>query len=296
MAATAEGYLTVWENYADGDLFGARLAKTEGLSVPFPICKAPKGQTDPAVASDGCDYLVAWRDDRAKATAGVAVYAARVTGGGVVLERDGFPISAGASSVYMPTLAFGGTDYLVAWTASMDGFTGTRVSPSGVLLTPGGFRIQIPENPHKSKSVGAVASNGTDYLAVWRQQSSPLGDPYDMPDIGGTFVGNDGLVVDQRDMIFSTAANDQTYPAVAFNGTRYLVVWEDNRGFAAADGDLDIFATRVLPTGMICDPNGIPVSTAPQDQFDPAVAALGEDFLVVWQDHRDVDWRVRGRG
>jgi hypothetical protein len=69
-------------------------------------------------------------------------------------------------------------------------------------------------------------------------------------------------------------------PAVAFDGTNYLVVWQETgAGF-------DLYGARVSEAGAVLDPLGIPISKAFGDQSAPSVAYDGSSFQVVWQDHR----------
>ena len=74
----------------------------------------------------------------------------------------------------------------------------------------------------------------------------------------------------------------QVYPALAFDGTNYLVAWEDWRSGTTGD----VYGARVSPAGSLLDPDGIAISTAANDQRAPAVAFDGANYLVVWGDHR----------
>src|SRR5205814_60444 len=71
---------------------------------------------------------------------------------------------------------------------------------------------------------------------------------------------------------------------LAWNGSEYLIVWEEDR---AADPN-DVFATRVTPTGEVLDPEGLPLATTPAVPWRPAVAWSGSEFLVAWEDSRDL--------
>jgi len=71
------------------------------------------------------------------------------------------------------------------------------------------------------------------------------------------------------------ASGSQEHAAVAFNGSHYLVVWEDERA-----ADRRIYGARVLPDGTVLDPIGIPIATG---GGKPAVASDGDGFLVVYR-------------
>jgi hypothetical protein len=79
----------------------------------------------------------------------------------------------------------------------------------------------------------------------------------------------------------ATGAHSRT-PAVASDGTNYLVVWSDER----LDRDADIFATRVSAAGAILSTVGIAVGTTAGRQLNPAVAFAGNQFVVVWEDFK----------
>jgi MYXO-CTERM domain-containing protein len=72
------------------------------------------------------------------------------------------------------------------------------------------------------------------------------------------------------------------WPAAAFDGTRYLVVWEDLRA-----GRPILYGARVGADGAALDPLGFPLLDALQDEtigcceYEPTVAAGDGNFLVV---------------
>jgi hypothetical protein len=84
-------------------------------------------------------------------------------------------------------------------------------------------------------------------------------------------------VLDASGILLSTIAA-QGASSVGFDGTNYLVVWEDFR----SGSEIDLFATRVTPAGEVLDPNGILIGGA-GDQRAPAVTFDGTNYLVVWQ-------------
>jgi hypothetical protein len=69
---------------------------------------------------------------------------------------------------------------------------------------------------------------------------------------------------------------------VAFDGTNFLVVWQDFR----SGKRYDIYAARVSPHGEVLDPNGLPVAAGAYNQGRPGVAFAGGRYLVVWMDAR----------
>ena len=170
---------------------------------------------------------------------------------------------------YSSSIAFDGTNYLIVWAGG--GIHGARVSPSGTILDPAGITISTA-----GKSP-AVSFDGTNYLVVWEDYRSGTYNP----DIYGIRVSPSGTV-DSIEIAISTAASYQLHPSVAFNGTNYLVVWRDNRNDYG-----DIYGTRVSPSGVVLDPDGIPISTAANKQDHPRIASNGTDYFVVWGDLRN---------
>ena len=149
---------------------------------------------------------------------------------------------------------------------------GARVSKAGAVLDPNGLLVSTGPASQVSPR---VAYDGTNYLVVWQTFGSAN------TDILATRVTPSGTVLDPGGIVVSTGAGAQAEPDVAFNGTNYLVVWDDNRVVGS-----DIYGTRVSKAGVVLEPAGIPISTATNTQFAPAVSSAGSNFLVVWGDSR----------
>lgn len=139
----------------------------------------------------------------------------------------------------------------------------------------------ITPNTTESRWTPAAAFDGTDtYLAVWAQGSGILNGE---SDIYATRIKGDGTILDVTPILISSAVDLQKKPRAAWNGSEWLVVWQDLRN----GNDYDIYAARLSSAGTMLDPNGIAVCTAAMDQVLPNVASDGHDFLVVWSDYRD---------
>jgi PKD repeat protein len=81
--------------------------------------------------------------------------------------------------------------------------------------------------------------------------------------------------------------DDQYRPNVAWDGTRFVVVWQDQKTDLGGDWSLeqidarsDLMGMRITPAGTIVDPQGFVVSNAPTGEAYPNVAASGGTTLV----------------
>jgi len=270
--------LAVWQdsrNGAEPDIFGARLDDAGRVISSFAICAAPGRQVQPAVACNGTDFLVVWVDYRNGPAA--AVYAARVTAAGAVLDAAGFPVLANIGNQLKPAVATDGNNYLVVWqegrSQTLDIF-GARVAANGTILDPGGIVISQGANNEVNPSI-AGGSGG--YLVTWQDYRS--GSSWD---IYGTLVNTAGSVLTPAGLSLSTAVDDQLNPVVSADGAGFMVAWQDFR----SGSNFDIYGTRVASNGTVSNPNGIAISTAANDQTNPSLAWNGTGHLAAWTDGR----------
>ena len=284
VAAGSSGYLVVWQDQRNGQnqIYGARVM-TDGLVSDLngiPISTNAASQSSPSVAASGSGYLVVWEDLR---NGNSDIYGTRVATDGLVSELNGLPISMNLASQSLPSVAAGGSGYLVVWedhrNESADIY-GARVTTAGVVSDPDGLPISTNTDDQTSPSVAASSSG---FLVVWEDYRHGNGD------INGARVTMDGLLPDPNGLPLFTTDNSQYVPSVAAGSNGYLVVWEDSR-----NGNYDIYGARVTTAGVVSDPNGLPISTANNDEYSPAVAASGSGYLVVWEDYRNESADIYG--
>lgn len=70
----------------------------------------------------------------------------------------------------------------------------------------------------------------------------------------------------------------QLEPALGFDGTDYLVVWNDGRGTLST-----LYGARVTQAGVVVDTGGVRLLGEFDLQQHPAVDFDGTNYLVVWQ-------------
>lgn len=236
-------------------------------AVPKPTAAGPS-----AVAWDGRQFLVVWRDTRAGSG---RMFATRVKPDGTVLDPAGLPLNFGTFlDEGSPNVAFDGQQFVVVWLGET-GVHGVHVSTEGAVLR----RFSFISGDEVTGRPPALACNPALCLVGF----SIFGD--DGSIIVVSRVTADGTVLEPSHIALSPGGQrlrvDQ--PSAAWDGTQFLVAWHDSRGGRPTP---DIYGARVLPDGTVLDPGGFPISTAPGAQERPSVVWTGRRFLVVWEDSR----------
>ncbi|NLN77248.1 MAG: hypothetical protein GX139_13220, partial [Armatimonadetes bacterium] len=172
-----------------------------------------------------------------------------------------------------------GTNHVVVWADKRYGALSSliyaaRVQQDGTVLDPQGVMVSSASG---TQSQPAIAWSPTEnmYMVVWRQSTALAGN-YDIKamrlDANLNKIGYE-ITVTSFDM-------DRTNPAVAWNGSNFLVVWADNRPI---DGLWDIYGSRVSTTGV--PSSSVYICTDAGTQILPAVTAGDSgNCLVTWQD------------
>jgi hypothetical protein len=266
LAFDGSRFLVVWTASGSGfgDIYGARIATTGKVLDPkgFVISSGSKGRSDPAVAFDGTRYLIAWSEEAPDA---YDIFAARVSPAGKTLDPKAIRISRGGHAWEAPTVAFGDENYLVAWTDWETGYyqeiRGTRVSPDGTVLDPGGLVIARSENDNSGQ---LVAFDGSNYLVVWSGTPEEEVEG-DFTSTGGVYsarVSTDGVVLDSDGRAISTAPDDQAPHGIAFDGANHFVTWWRWAARSTfADDEYDIHGVRLTSEGTTIDKPPMTIST-----------------------------------
>ena len=250
------------------DIYAARVSSTGTMLDPagIAVSSAPGNQHNPRVAFDGTNFLVVWETDGDDAD----IHGARLGPDGQVLAPGEFEITAAEGDQRASSVAFNGAGYIVLWADERSGTSsdiyGVRVTTGGVVERTGDSAVATTEQEETSPQ---LAGTGT-VLAAWSASEN----------IVGARITSAGVVQDAAGIVISNAADSQTSPAVSYDGTNYVVVWEDLRS-----GDShDVFGTRVSGAGAVLDASGIPISASTVDEDEPTVAFDGTSHVVLWTD------------
>lgn len=219
---------------------------------------------DPAVAWEGQYYFVVFDKDAFQPD----IHAARVSPQGSVLDFGGFPVSVNASVQNEAAVApLTGGGVVALW----KDYRNPSEHPGdiyGALVTRGGqagadFPVSLGR-PRQTELDLAEYPGG--YLAAYRSETA-LG-----ARILAQRVNLSGFAIDPQPVEVASGSAAIHNPGVAWNGSVFLVVWEDGT---------QVFGRRLGSTAL---PLGAAFPVLPGEM--PHVAANGDHFLVV-SSHED---------
>lgn len=188
---------------------------------------------------------------------------------------DTAPVILGQYFARYPRVIAFGNRWFAAWQRNFShddplaDLVGAFIEQDGT--TPGQFLLSGGFTPD-------IATSGGTALVVFRTGTEGNA----QQDIRGLRVLPDGTLLDGLPGFIITDLPEQQFnPSVAWDGSRFLVTWEDQRNAAVFfDERSDIYAMRVQEDGTILDPGGFPLVTSPLPETDPAVASAGGNTLV----------------
>ncbi len=269
-------YLVVWQDYRDSvsQIYGARVTPDGSVhdTAGIAIGTGPDRLLCPAVAFDGWNFLVVWA--RVRDSADVYICGAWVSPTGQVLDTAFVVDSAsGIDEFYGPTATSDGTNSLVVWRDLALGVRGALVASDGSVVDSG-----IAIAPADAGYGGhAALYDGNDYLVAWKVRS-----PVDC--ILASRVSRQGVPLDTPGVRVCEPAQGFTdNPAVAFDGSTYLAVWDDTRF-----GSTSIYGGRLTRQMGMLDTTGIGIiQRGVNAQYGSSTAFDGSNYLVAWTDTRN---------
>ena len=280
-------YFVAWEDWWSemvySDIYGSIVSTSgEVLISTIPIAIADYKQMDPAVASEGSDWLVVWFDRRGYPDI-AEICGSRIDSSGTVLnpQPNAIFVSTGGNGQKFSSACFNGTNYLVAWgdwrdsNLNVKGYElyGTRVDPFGVTLDTTSIAISTASLNQVRPS---VATDGTDWFVVW--MDSDWAEPLSCR---GTRISQSGEVLDPEGILFATGSTEPYFCSVCFGGGVYFVTWRNWHS---------LYGARVSTSGVILDPGGILISGgADWSDNRPSVCFDGTNFFIVYQSSEGIN-------
>jgi len=252
---------------------------SHGFGQPFTVASGlpdyllPVGDR-PALATDGHHFLAVSEDANGLVTALLDV-----NGTQVATAR----LAAGPGSA-SELAAFDGTNYWVVYTPYSNGTSGTistcyaqRLSAAGTLLDANAINLVSVDAVSSSIGSTGIAFGNTNGLLAFSEYNSTTS----QHELHGVLLKPDGTTAGAA---FALATDNSThlYPAVAFDGTNFLVIWQQLATSGATVGS--IHAVRVSPAGVVVDSAPILIANPANGAFNPSVAFDGTNYLVVWLD------------
>ncbi len=259
------------------------------------IASTPYLESYPAVAYASPSYLVVWHMN--KSNVSWHILGGRVSSSGKLITSSPIQISNKTAFSSVPYITSDNTFHMVAWlqkptySSKVSNILGTKVSALGAVSTVGGNTIH---SSGVDKQQMTVATGHKGYFAVWSDQMKiATSDP---PNIRGTPLSIAGAPTASAGKDLHLSTKKQTNPDVAWDGSNYLLVWQDDKA-----GNGDVYGRLLKPDGTPHPGPAIPICATKDIQTEPRVVYNGASFLVVWQDDRNTyndiyGARVSGKG
>ena len=272
-------YLVVFTQ--DTDIVG-QFVDTSGAASGslFTIGSGSGLQIQSVLAFNGNHYFVVYFDDIVDDLLGQVVDTSGNLVGSPLLIKDG-------GSLSNPSIASDGSSFLVVWQDGRNfGTNGydiygqlVNVNGSGTAsLNSIDFLLSAPAAENQFSP--AVAFGITDYLVTWTNDVAVNAGLFD---VRGALVSPAGSVGTAFDISTATGLQGQRPAGIAFDGSNFLVVFDDNRA-----GSVDVYGARVSAAGVLLDgpatTGGIEISADPGfgAPHRPQVAHWDNSWLVVW--------------
>jgi hypothetical protein len=255
VASNGDGYLVAWsEGHDASDIVAQYVPGLDGnpedASVATAVVASSRSQSEPAIATNGDTYLVAW-DEKYEEPRGRDIVAARVDGRGTPLDDSVATLARGNGTQTSPDATSDRRRFLVIWRDSLDddndGVWANFVSASGEPSDNIALDLIVTEGTLDSP---VIDFTGDQYVALWTHSAPDEPGSKTM----GIALERDGTLIDAQPGV---EVADAIGPALATNPrgmsiAAWSVTPRDLGGeqraevsFFGADGDGDHVADTV---------------------------------------------------
>ncbi|MCK6551474.1 thrombospondin type 3 repeat-containing protein, partial [Myxococcota bacterium] len=188
-----------------------------------------------------------------------------------------------------PSIAWDGAQYVVVWqdarnaaTTGLDLFV-ARIDPAGVLVDPLGIPVLTPAvaGDQSQPQITFNPLNGM-HVIVWVDPRNTSADLY-----ATRFFPSTGSILEQGGIQVSSESEPDDQPSVACALQSCVFLWRSTVGAST-----EIRGRRFFPDGTPLDGTPFPLLSggtgAGASQGRPRVAAVATDFIVTFEDDRNV--------
>jgi hypothetical protein len=187
-----------------------------------------------------------------------------------------------------PSIAWNGNHYLITWqrdrndTALIYGrmvtssreFAGDEIPIWDPIVSSAPDAARYPR-------VSASGGGGSRWLVVWRNEYAGV------MEIRGRIINNDGTA-EATVLTVGTTDYFSPVPVIAWNGSKWLVVWEGYTTYRWIQG-------RFVYTNGSMGPVFDIDKEVDVQKYRARVGALGSNFFVAWMDRRDGVYNIYGK-
>lgn len=281
VADSGSEYAIVWSQRVDGKncVMGARVSHAGVLLTPTAVNLTASiygDQTEPSIAWNGSEYLVAWTGNETYSTSNMDIRGLRLDSTLHAKDTSAITICSVEQDQTTPCVASNGTQFMVVWEdyrnapstsyyytdiygATVDA-NGTPTAIASAINMSTGFQ-------HKPR----IASNGADYYVVWEDYRSGSSQIY------GVKVTASRSVASSLGTAMPATYPTQYNPQIGYGGGSYFVTWSDG---------MRVSGCRVTAAGAITDVAGINIDNSPSSKDRPSSWWDGTQYQVVWEDYR----------
>ncbi|HEX6849926.1 MAG TPA: putative metal-binding motif-containing protein [Candidatus Polarisedimenticolaceae bacterium] len=219
----------------------------------------------PAIAWNGVDYALVWKDSR---NGDQEIWFTRVTPSGTKVFPE-VSLTGACSDCVNPKIAWNGAEYGVVWSQG-GAIQFRRFDRNGA---PIGAALPLNDPAGFSADDSDIVWTGSEFGVVWNQWINAI-------EIRFARLARDGALKSRLLPVTDNSGfGGNAHPRLAWNGTVYGIAWEGDGGT-----NQEIFFARMDPRQGLLGKTQI--TNHGSGAFRPHLAWTGTEWGLVWEDNR----------